>query len=35
MMLKLGHFGNYFGCTWKILKRGAAEWWRISFGLMV
>jgi len=34
-MLKIGHFGNYIRNTWKILKYGATEEWRISFVLIV
>jgi hypothetical protein len=30
--LKVGHFGKYTRNKWKVLKCGAREGWRISFG---
>jgi hypothetical protein len=32
MVLKLGRFGQQIRNTWKVLKCGAGEGWRKSFG---
>ena len=32
MVLKLGRFGQQIRNTWKVLKCGAGEGWRRSFG---
>jgi hypothetical protein len=35
MVLKFGHFGKYIANIWKVLKCGAVEEWRRSFGPIV
>jgi hypothetical protein len=35
MKLTLGHFGKQIRSNWKVLKRGAGEEWRRSFGPIV
>jgi hypothetical protein len=34
MVLKLGGFGQQIRNTWKVLKCGAGEGWKLSFGLI-
>jgi hypothetical protein len=34
-VLKLGHFEQYIGNNWKVLKCGAGEGWRNSVGLIM
>jgi hypothetical protein len=34
MVLKLGHFGKQIRNTWKVMKYGAGEGWRRSFGVI-
>jgi hypothetical protein len=35
LVLKIRHFGKYFGITWRILRVAAEEGWRRSAGPIV